>query len=465
MTRPRSLPAVSTHARAAATTILLITLLALCAVGFSRGIRDRVDWSYWRQTAEAVQRDGLPPLWSETYGYAPHVPLLWMPLTLWLPRWLGVGLYVAACGAMAGWLVRTVGREWAGTGQRGAASGDWIIGQLVPVLLVLVHAVNSFHQNQLSVPVLFGVVLGLTLVGRGRPWIGGMIVGATISVKLVPLPIVGILLVKRCWRAAAAAAIGGALFAAVPCLMAYGAPGTAQATTEWLWRLRHVAPDSQVRHFPLLDPDRSQALVSVLNRALHERPAAAQVRIMVIPADDALLRTADSYFDTTPPTLRVRVPRKVAPETHIANLNPVNAPRLARLQPPVVATVYWTAAGLLIAATIAFTRRAGRSAPPEQFYADMSLALLAGVLLSPVLFAYYLVWAYPAWAIVLARRPACGRAVIALAAIAWLAAQVGLLSPIARHYGVSLWAALLLFITLVLVRPRGRDIDAASKDR
>jgi hypothetical protein len=333
--------------------------------------------------------------------------------------------------------------------------------QLVPVLLVLVHAVNSFHQNQLSVPVLFGVVLGCTLIRRGRSWLGGVVLGATISVKLIPLPILGVLLVYRRWRAVAAAVMGGLAFAAVPCLLYYGPDGTVQATKEWLWRVRLLSPESQTRHFPLLEADRSQALVSVLNRWFRDRPAAQHARVTVTPADDALVTPAESDPGAAPPVLHLHSPRPEFTAQFPRRMPMLAAPQLATLSLGAVLAIHW----FLVAAAVAWLivgclraaagTGAGRygigGAEAGHYYAGSALALLIGVLISPVVFAYYLVWAYPAWAMLLERARRGGRTVAVLVCVVaglWLVAQVGLLFPALRQAGANLWATALLAVAL-----------------
>jgi hypothetical protein len=436
----------------AAALALGAILIALVAVALVRGLTGKVDWIYWVQAAEAVQRDGLPPVWSMTYGYPPHVPLAWIVLTQWLPVPLGLLLYVAANAAAAVWIVRTVGREWTGL-----PPAEWPMTQLVPVLLVLAHAVNSFHHNQLSVLILFGVVLGVTLVQRGRPTAGGAVLGIVASVKLIPLCIVGLLLVKRCWRAAAAAIVAGLLALLLPCLAAYGVSGTQQALQDWAWRVHLMGPAMQTEHYPLLAPERSQALVSVLNRWLRPAPELERVDVVFEPAVEAPPRPVDTTL--TPPTARIALHPPRSPELPATSFapEPLRVPAIADVSAGMVAIVYGVAALGLVVLAIGVARRPLRHTPPTRLYAEMSLGLLVGVVVAPVMFAYYLVWAYPAWALLLAEADRRRRILLpALLIVAWLAAQVAMAWMPARQAGVNLLATLLLIGGLALLLPRSQ---------
>ncbi len=172
------------------------------------------DWS--AQAAAQVGLHGSDTGDFLAFAYPPFVAAAYVPLT-WLPWPLAVGLHALVMAGALGLAARLV------SATRGRPLPDWI-GALSAALLFLplMRAVTGGQNTSLS---LLGVALCWWGLDRRRETLAGLGAGLLLFKPQLALPLLGLLLVGRRWRALGAAAGVGAL---------YWLAGVAVAGRAWL---------------------------------------------------------------------------------------------------------------------------------------------------------------------------------------------------------------------------------------
>jgi hypothetical protein len=181
--------------------------------------------------------------------------------------------------ALGGLGLDVSGLLWVGAMLAAAAGSLWVLREAAPValrglggrrallaLLATVYFVQwdfrAVNSNVLFLGVLLG---GLWALRRERPWLGGLLLAASVALKLYSVLLLPWLLWKGRWRAASACAVGSLLlFVLLPGL--WLGPGEAWALTgSWLG----AVADSGSADFPLRYHGYHTSLHSVLVAFLH----------------------------------------------------------------------------------------------------------------------------------------------------------------------------------------------------
>ncbi|MBI2921801.1 MAG: DUF2029 domain-containing protein [Planctomycetes bacterium] len=189
---------------------------------------------------------------SAVKRYLPFFGLLMAPLAL-LPMDAACLLWhLLSCAALLGsvWHAhRLLGRP------RGLESPE----ALVALGATAVFWIASMTMGQIGLVTLYLSLAGVDFAQRGRPWLGGALVGLAAAIKVMP-GILGVyFLLKRRWQAAAGAAAGFALC----CALAVPVWGPSRAVDlHQAWR-RDAAATAGVKFFELRESFRYQ------NQSLH----------------------------------------------------------------------------------------------------------------------------------------------------------------------------------------------------
>ncbi len=142
-------------------------------------------------------------------------------------------------------------------------------------LLCLPLAIDGFLIGTFHVLMVWLMFAGLVHACRGRAWKGGMLLGAAVWLKLLPVIGVGYLLLKRKWRPAAVAVATVAVIDVGLCLPALGWRETCDG--HLLWSLRGAAStiDDQLDGDKQVDVDRltNQSTMVILRRSSPRAPA------------------------------------------------------------------------------------------------------------------------------------------------------------------------------------------------
>ena len=258
---------------------------------------------------------------------------------------------------------------------------------LVAGLLVMARFVNHLCVGAFHVLMLWWMVAGLGRVSRGRSWLGGLMLGLAVWIKLLPLIGVGYLLLKRKWLPAALALATALTVDLALSLAVFGPQQTWQLHRQWFHSEAHGEQNRMLTDARPLDEDRlnNQSATIVMRRLL----------------TDMGHGTAADRAEAVRRGERVR-PGEVGsvdygglrPNVTIAHLTP------GQLRFAYVAVMLLLALGIVI-----YCRRPGRELSPKQWSTEIALVVLATLWFSPLVWSYHITAALPALAVIFARAP------------------------------------------------------------
>ncbi len=406
-------------------TFALVTLLlaGVFVFSFERARRGQWDFEHFYHDARHVYEHGaLPAVLDPTGGdagrrlpfYLPSVAAMLAPLAA-LGRVPAALVWAAAQVACLGYSLRTLGRWLArANGNSGGLTTLLLLG--LPVIY------EAARFNQLSFPVLALLLAGLNALEGGRRARAGAWLGLAIALKLLPAIALPWLALKRQWTALSAALVTLLALATLPAVVAYGPRQAAVHYREW-WDF-NVGGDAARG---LITAERREHFLDYRNQSI------AQVL--------ARLTWAEHPYHLAWQPLRL-APGQVA---LVANL---------------------LTAGVLVALLL-LVRRPWQDLDPDPRRGEIALVGLTMLVASPLLRQYYLVWALPAVAVMLAWRAsrAAGlRRLGWIGLIAWGLGMLAWLSPPARSAGANLVMLLLMAGVLGwgLVTSRGAGATAVG---
>lgn len=131
---------------------------------------------------------------------------------------------------------------------------------------------------------------GLVLVFKGRPWTGGLVLGAAAMIKVMPAALIVIFALQRNWKTCAAMVAGAALLWLAPLAITipnHGVLGGLAANFEmtWEWVTRLLLPSAQTTKFAVNAPYAYSNLS--VNAALHRLfGEGTQLKLMVWDQND-----------------------------------------------------------------------------------------------------------------------------------------------------------------------------------
>lgn len=190
------------------------------------------------QDSDALNRPGadeglkfykLPPAYAVLIS-----PLGLLPYPVYVVFW-----YVASVASVAAavlLLMRMVHGRW-------LPDNPWAC--ILPVLAVVPFVMDDTHCGTCNLHILFLLVLGAYLAGRGMNWGGGLAVGLAISCKAFPVAMLPVLVVTRRWRLLAWTLVGVLLWTLVVPGAFRGYQRQATETAAWYHRIIGPYVESQ----------------------------------------------------------------------------------------------------------------------------------------------------------------------------------------------------------------------------
>lgn len=449
--------------------------------GVLRGIEGKQDWLYWEEECRFVWENAEVASNTGMFGYLPGAFVLLIPLAAWPPRSVGL-LLLATTQLAAIWITATLVRKHWMSGDRPDHSRNetcWY-GSAGPVLLLNAGNLYSvLYWNQLSLGVLALMVGGVALVGRGRPFFGGILMGAATAIKAPAA-----MLIAYCaWKRRAIAVVGGItgilLFDVVPSLLFFGAARAWEEHVQW-WRRASAHGHSFNIAYPA-EHRENQSLSSALSRWLRKIPDTPEHWVIrgLAPqeVEDAIRKgEIDGTLSVTRSPLR---PEFIDHADFLVNrLRPERRQgwNIADIDETRVEIVWVALCVVLVVGLFSMTRTRepprGSEPTDDNWWGGAALWMLAIFWLSPYSYENHFVWALPAVAIVwsacfetpsaLSRR---SRIACAIALALWAAAQLGRKFPALEFYGIQLWATFpLAGAAWMADRSRGRKSDTGECD-
>jgi hypothetical protein len=300
---------------------------------------------------------------------------------------------------------------------------DWAFTQIVPICLCGAAVYEHARFNQLGVIVLLLLILAFVLLRQGRDVGAGVALALACLLKLVPGVFLVWLALKRRWTALVSAVVAAIVIGMLPCLVLFGPSRTLEYHKRWV--RNSVYRGSALR--------------------------------MMLRADDPLYAERyGTFLDHRNQSLAMVIGR-------ISGLVPGlgTQPERSTVRAASAVSVYLLVNAMVFASLVWFSRVSWRRLPPTGQSSEFALWLLAMLWLSPLMRQYYLIWVYPALAVLLARadeQQLAGRSSWAcwIAVTCWLigmfawAADQWFLDHAARQLGVNLWSVLVIGVVLVL---------------
>lgn len=479
------MPLKSAPRLAGATRVAWLIVAFVLATGVIGGLHraraNKPDWDDLQFETRYVWEHRHTAPGTAMFGYLPTTTYLLWPFTTWLPRPFGsvafVTLNLLALLASI-WIVH---RWWRPAGSADlpppySAPAGRPISLVWPVLLACANFQHALQSNQLTAWTLLLCVAGLTLVGRQRQFLGGLVIGLAALVKVMPGLLVVYLLLRGRWRALLGVAVAAVVFDALPSVAFFGWRGTIDEHLAW----RRRAAWHSNRHLieqPLLRVHRhgtNASLSAVLTRWLRALPDAhEQVILYGDPPPDVVARrraelapgevlTLDPMPPRDAPWTEKRVDISWVPRFHVAD------------QPASVVWWLWaTPLALGFAALAWFTFRAGR-AQGADWPALSALWLLAMFWPAPMTRHYYLAWAFPVLVVVCdmlryrwnrTPRWTAGTVLATSALAAWLVGVAALGSKVLRWYGLHLAVLALLTAATAWAWQYSRHLRSGNASR
>lgn len=455
--------------------IVAVVVMGSGVVGaIHRGMNDRPDWRTLSRESRYMWEHHASPRGTAMFGYLPTTSFALWPFMVWPPKTIGLSLYIASNVAAASaslWLVY----RWWGLKDLFPGSFAWV------VLLVAANVQHVLQANQLTLWTLFLCVAGLTLVGKDKSFRGGMLIGLAGLIKSMPLMLVGLLLLRRRWRALGGVALTVVLFDIVPSVSFFGIQGAVREHRLWLDRADWHSGMRQIEDPCLVGVYKHPSnfsYPSVLTRWLRGVPDADEVIVLAgSPPADVVQRYRAGLDANTHLTL-APMPRDDQPwaEVH-RSMEKVPRFYVASLSVGAVKTI-WIGSLLVGLAGLAwFTWRTGQRDRLFKWHEAAAVWMLAIFWVTPMMRHYYLVLALPAvavvwramWAERVSRsfRFSWGVLLAALALTAWVVGVFCLGWDVGRWYGLHLGVAGLLLAACVWASGRGstgRDKQSVSAD-
>lgn len=363
-------PAAPRWARVVCLLVMLVACAGLAQVGFKHIRKSAPDFEYfykagtWLRTHGTLDQgydvvDGRVVQRGTLDWYWPFVSRLMAVFALLPPRPAGYVWLALNLAAMLATL-RLVGRHLSGLPPR-----DWVVTQVVPLLLLAGYWYWEFRLNQIDNFTLLLLVASYVAWECGRRTTAGVWLGVAVLLKLTPGLLVLWFALKRQWRTAAAAVVTIVLAGPVSDVLVLGPTETRAAYQDWLHKA--VTTGSQaglVRTQREMDW-RNQGLGAMLSRWLH--PTNYNTRFENDP------RIAARYSESEERTINIAA----LPVERVARI--VTAVSLASL-----GTLVWVA------------RRPAARLTAWQLRFEWALFVLAMLWFMPVMRYYHMIWAYPA---------------------------------------------------------------------
>ncbi len=435
--------------------------------GIYRGFNGRPDWGDLRYESLYTWEHGHTAPGTAMFGYLPTTTFALWPFTAWVPNWIGVALFVASNLAATLVTIWILGRWWLRTEPR------WEI-LVWPALLGCANLQHALQANQITLWTLVLCVGGLTLVGRGREWLGGLTLGLAAMLKVMPGVLGVYLLLRRRYRALGGMVLATVLFDVVPSVAVFGWDGAVAEHRAWL---RHVGWHSN-RHLieqPLLRVHRhgtNSSLAAVLTRWLRALPECERQVILygeppaeVVAEYEANLGPGECLtLDPMPRRgtewAEKRVDISWVPRFHVADWSP--------------AVVWWIWVVLIGGGALGLawlTWRSGAGGRENDWPIVGALWMLAMLWPSPMTRHYYLAWALPALvvvcqALVMARRQARGvgcNVLLVAGLVGWGVGVACLGSKLVRWYGVHLVVLAVLMAAVVMVWRKRNNVTTCRE--
>jgi hypothetical protein len=437
--------------------VVAIVLASGVVAALHRGLQNRPDWDDLRTESAYVWQHGHTAPGTAMFGYLPATTFALWPFTAWLPQPLGLVLFVASnlLAAVASlWIVR---RWWTG-------AAPWFVW---PVLLVCANFQHALQANQLTLWTLLLCVRGLTLVGRRRDLLGGLVLGLAAVIKIMPGILILYLLLRRRWRALGGVLVAGVVFDVAPSIAFFGWHGAVEEHSAWLRRAAWHS-NRQLIEQPLLRVHRhgtNSSLAAVLTRWLRALPPVdRQVILYGDPPAEVVARYRAALAPDECLTLDPMPPREGVWAEKRVDLAWVPRFHMADLPARVIWWIWFTLIALGLAGLLAVTYWRSNSTDWEALSALWMLAMFWP---SPMARHYYLAWAFPAavvvWRAVGAElkrtnyRWNWGVRFAAVALGAWLLSVTSLGSKLLGWYGIHLGVLALLTAATLWACVRASD--------
>jgi alpha-1,2-mannosyltransferase len=269
-------------------------------------------------------------------------------------------------------------------------------------------AIDGLCLGTFHVLMVWLMIEGLDRACRGRTGSGGVLLGLAAWLKLLPLLGIAFLLLQRKTKAALIAILVAVGLDVVLSLAAFGPASAWQEHVIW-WD--HGATGTTIRQ---------------LTSPWHEDEDRLTNQSVAIT-----LRRLFSTLGSVPGS----------PRQHLT---------MARLSGEQLEALFTAVTAVVVCAVVAFCWPARRGRSSDRTPAQIAMAILATLWLSPVMWSYHVTAATPALALVLKRT--WGQRRGRVAAIVWLACLCLLAIPIVRAAGVLLWLSVATGIMLAMTK-------------
>lgn len=457
--------------------LVLFGLVSGVVGGLRRGLHDEPDWrAFVKETTFVWQHHEIPP-WTGMFGYLPAANFLLWPMTVWLPRQLGLITFVAMNGAATIATVWILYRYWfnpPAPGEHASRQASNRLALFGWALFVLgAHFQNVLQGNQLTILLLFLCVAGFALIERSKPWLGGFLIGVAACLKVTPAILFLFLLLKRRWAAAVAMALAFITVDIVPSVVFFGPAQAIQEHKAWLDRVDWYAnerfiedPWLRVMHH---GHEHNSSLAVVLTRWLREQPGDGK---HIVVRGHPPMEELERIRSTMQPGDHLSIDPMPDPErswsvNYHEPLTRASLPRssIASWSPRQVWLLWLLIECLVMGTTVWVTLRSNRNSDvPSQWQCLCALWLLVSLWPSPMLRDYYLPLALPAavvvWRTILNYRLAKRRTLVGLAAASMLICFVSVLclaSRAAEWYGIHFAAIAGLTAAIILCCVTGQS--------
>lgn len=346
--------------------------------------------------------------------YLPSIDVAWSALAA-MPLWLTSCVWYAfGCLTWLG-LLRTVWQILP-DGDRTARRHATLVAALLMLPLAMDHlCLGAFHLLMLWL-----MLAGLHRASRDQAWLGGLLLGVAVWVKLLPIAGVGYLLLKRKWLPAVIAVATVLVVDVVISVAALGPQDAWQSHVRWWQTEGRGASERLLTDREFISEDRlsNQSPAGVVRRVLSQMG----------------VRPGDPQY-----------PRLI----------------LADLTPNQLKGVYYGFLGALGMGLLLLCRRSGSTTSPSQWATELAMVQLATVWFSPVAWSYHFTAATAALGVVLARGSRNPRLTWTLIVL-WLISMALFGSLWARTVGAMCWMTFFLGAALVWTARAGDDVSSVT---
>ncbi len=383
--------------------VSVVVLLVVCPWAVYRAVGDLAsDVPNFVSGGQYILEHGYRHPLTALDRYLPSVDVACVLLTI-LPLWLTAILYYLLNAGTWFALLNTV-RDGL------LVDDDFALrerGTMAAGLLALVIAADGLLIGAFHVLMVWLMSAGLAAASRNRCYKGGLLLGAAVWLKLLPIVGVGYLVLKRKWLAAGVAVVFAMLLDCALSLAAFGWQGAIDEHLLWAAGGAVATVDRQLGadYQPNEDRITNQSLFVVARRFLTARAEYSQL----------------SVADLSPRSLSIV-----------------------------------TGGALLTfgAVVLAVVRRPSSEMSPADWGGEIALIVLCTIWISPVVWSYHFTACVPALAVVLAHPSDETRKRIV--ALAWLIGLALFTIPLGRAAGHMLWASFVVGGVLVSCLRRDR---------